>query len=691
MAGRRDHARAIESGQVKRALTWAVFALGCLGLVEYWAFLALGSPGELDWFSNLWVYNAVLFGAALVCFLRSAWTRELRAPWIALGAGLASWALADTYWTLAFENAKHVPYPSLADLGYLMAIPFFFTAIALMIRHRVGHFTLTRWLDGAIAALAAAAIASAILAPALAGLTKGSPAAVTTNLAYPLGDLILVSMLAGTLVISGVRGAGMLVRIGAGLIVWTGADIFYLWTAATSTPYSPWIDTVWLVGALLMAWGTLGSARGLARDPRRYQASPAVPVVAAGSAVAVLIIDHFNRVHPASVWLSGATVLAVAARLLLSHRENARLIAAFHAESVTDPLTELPNRRALLRDFDRLFSEAEISANREYVCALFDLDGFKAYNDGFGHPAGDALLRRLGICLKEVVEPLGGVAYRLGGDEFCVVAPMPRSGPDPVVETARAALSERGQGFSIGASGGAVILPREASSSSEALRIADQRMYQEKADHHAEAGERTADSRGNHGEEVHGLLLEVMRGHEPNLATHVHGVARLALEVGRELGLEGEDLDILVRAAEMHDIGKIAIPEEILHKPGPLDESEWELMRRHPLVGARIIGSAPPLAPIASLVRYAHERWDGAGYCEGLVGTEIPLGSRIIFVCDAFEAMTEDRPYREAMSVDAALEEIRRNSGSQFDPKVVDAFMRVAARRPEFGGLLHAV
>ncbi len=289
-----------------------------------------------------------------------------------------------------------------------------------------------------------------------------------------------------------------------------------------------------------------------------------------------------------------------------------------------------------------------------------------------------------------MIEPLGGIAYRLGGDEFCVVAPLPRSGPDPVVETARAALSERGQGFSIGASGGIVILPREADSSSEALRVADQRMYEEKAHHHGEAGDLARDAQGNLSEEMHGLLLELMRGNEPGLATHIDGVARLALEVGRELGLEGEDLDVLVRAAEMHDIGKIAIPEEILHKPGPLDDSEWELMRRHPLVGARIIGSAPPLAPIAKLVRSAHERWDGAGYCEGLAGSEIPLGSRIIFVCDAFDAMTTARPYREAMSAEDALGEIRRNSGSQFDPKVVDALMRVAARRPKFGGLQHA-
>ncbi len=675
MAKADEHPATRELSGSGRASLVAALGVACLGTVAYGLYIAAGSPKQLDGLANLWVYNGVLFLAAAVCLLRAAWTRELPGAWIALGAGLGAWALGDTYWTLAFENAKHIPYPSLADLGYLAAIPCFFIAIALMIRQRVGQFTLSRWLDGAIAALAAAASASALLAPALIGLTNGAPATVATNLAYPLGDLILIGMLAGTLAVTGLRGAATLLRIGSGLVAWTGADIVYLWTTATKTPYSPWLDTVWLIGALLIASGAFGAPRSLARERRPYQASMLVPAISSAVAVAVMVVDHFERLHTASVWLAGATVIAVAVRLLLSHRENAQLIAAFHRESVTDALTELPNRRALLRDFDRLFEGGDLARKGEYVCAIFDLDGFKAYNDSFGHPAGDALLKRLGACLHEVIAPFGGTAYRLGGDEFCVLAPITTSGAAPIVEVARAALGERGQGFSIGASGGAVVLPREGTSSSEALRIADQRMYQEKGRHHSRAGDR-----------MHQLLREIMRDNEPELATHVNGVASLALQVGQDLGLEAEDLDVLARAAEMHDIGKIAIPEEILHKPGTLDEDEWELMRRHPLIGARIIGSSPALAPVAKLVRSAHERWDGHGYCEGLAGSEIPLGSRIIFACDAFDAMTEDRPYRAAMSPEKAFEEIRANSGSQFDPAVADAVCKVVERR----GLLEA-
>ena len=139
--------------------------------------------------------------------------------------------------------------------------------------------------------------------------------------------------------------------------------------------------------------------------------------------------------------------------------------------------------------------------------------------------------------------------------------------------------------------------------------------------------------------QTHELLVSILREREPELTDHHEDVSRLAVAVGRELGLDAEEIDVLRRAAELHDIGKIAIPEEILRKPEPLDEIEWELMRKHTLVGERILGTSPSLAPVARLVRSSHERWDGEGYPDGLAGEEIPLGARIILICDAFDAM----------------------------------------------------
>jgi response regulator RpfG family c-di-GMP phosphodiesterase len=145
-----------------------------------------------------------------------------------------------------------------------------------------------------------------------------------------------------------------------------------------------------------------------------------------------------------------------------------------------------------------------------------------------------------------------------------------------------------------------------------------------------------------------------------------------------------EGLDEVARAAELHDVGKIAVPDAILDKPGPLDPVEWSFMRRHPLIGERILLEAPALRPVARLVRSSHERWDGGGYPDGLREDEIPLGARVVAVCDAFNAMTTERPYRQLVTEEDALMELRSCAGSQFDPMVVEAFCRVIAReRPD--------
>jgi len=177
------------------------------------------------------------------------------------------------------------------------------------------------------------------------------------------------------------------------------------------------------------------------------------------------------------------------------------------------------------------------------------------------------------------------------------------------------------------------------------------------------------------------VLVRIVREREPGLGEHLRGVAGLAADVGRHLGLAVEDLDVLVRAAELHDIGKIGIPDRILHKAGPLDEVETAMIHTHTLIGERILAAAPAMAPVASVVRSTHERWDGGGYPDGLAGPEIPLAARIVFVCDAFDAMTSNRPYREARSPGEAIAELHRCAGSQFDPEIVAAFVQTIGER----------
>jgi diguanylate cyclase (GGDEF)-like protein len=296
---------------------------------------------------------------------------------------------------------------------------------------------------------------------------------------------------------------------------------------------------------------------------------------------------------------------------------------------------------------------------------VFDLDGFKAYNDAYGHPAGDALLHRLGERLSDFIAGRGG-AYRLGGDEFCLLAECTVAQVDGLVAGATASLGEHGDGFVVTAAQGSVLIPVEADTREAALQLADRRMYANKSRERASAVAQSTD-----------VLLTALRESAPGLHKHLCGVADLALAVADHLGVDAEERDEIYRAAELHDVGKMAIPDAILAKPGPLDPGEWEFMHNHTLIGERIIAAAPALVPIARLVRSSHERWDGAGYPDGLAGEAIPLGSRIVFCCDAFDAMTTERPYSVAMRPARALEEIDRGAGSQFDPTVAAALREV--------------
>jgi diguanylate cyclase (GGDEF)-like protein len=360
----------------------------------------------------------------------------------------------------------------------------------------------------------------------------------------------------------------------------------------------------------------------------------------------------------------GSSLLTMTASLRRLLAENERLLASSRAEAATDALTGLGNRRALMRDLD----EALVTATeaRPLVLCLFDLDGFKQYNDTFGHPAGDSLLVRLGARLEQATAGLATV-YRMGGDEFCVLASTGPDGRAQLADVAARALSEKGEAFTIGCSYGVATLPHDGSTPEDALRVADRRMYEVKSGR-ASASRQTTD-----------VLLQVLAERSPSLGDHMSTVAELAHATARELGLPEHELQRIQLAAELHDVGKVAIPDSIVDKPGPLDDEEWAFMHRHTEIGGRIVLAAPALAHTAELIRASHERYDGTGYPDGLAGDDIPLGAYVIAVCDAFEAMTSTRPYSEAIETSAALAELRRCAGTQFHPQVVEAFCAVVS------------
>jgi diguanylate cyclase (GGDEF)-like protein len=345
--------------------------------------------------------------------------------------------------------------------------------------------------------------------------------------------------------------------------------------------------------------------------------------------------------------------------------ENGHLLDASREEALSDALTGLANRRALITD---LAAVVDPGHPQPTILILFDLDGFKGYNDSFGHPAGDALLELLGRRLRRAVALCGGTAYRMGGDEFCVLAPA--EDPGRVVWAAWTALSERGEGFAVGCSYGVAEIPHEAGSVEAALRIADRRLYDDKASGRPSGEHQSAD-----------MLLALIDERGAGLREHAEGVALLAELTAERLGLSEEEIIDAGLAAKLHDVGKDAIPDGVVSKPGSLDPAEQRAIERHTLIGERIIGAAPDMVPVAKLVRSSHERFDGTGYPDGLDGEQIPIGARVLAVCDAYDAMVTDRVYQNRVSPADALCELRRCAGTQFDPRVVEAFCALQADR----------
>ncbi len=651
------------SSNFDRSRLVALAALGLLAaLLAFYAVVVVGELGGegLQAAAGRWVYNVVVLGAAAIVLWRAARLPAERRAWLALGIGLLLWGLGQAYYSVVLYYAEPAPFPSPSDALFLAFYPASFFALVLLLRARVAHLEPLAWVDALIGALAVGALAAALIFPPVVDALGGSPLGVAVSLAYPCMDVVLLGLLSGAFAISKWRTSRTWLLIAAALLLFGACDVVYLSVGGQSTAALNLASVGWPLAFLLLAlasWlpATEAEATVAAGGRRRI----AVPLAMAIVGISLLVAASFLAVDATAVALGAACLVAVLARLLITFNQNAGMLVASEEEALTDALTGLANRRALMADLERV---AAASPPEATVLALYDLDGFKAYNDTFGHPAGDDLLLRLGKQLAASMEPFGG-AYRLGGDEFCVLAATRGHSAESICEGAEEALSERGTGFSISASWGKVLIPVEVVSPTDALRLADRRMYAKKG--------RRADSARS---QTRGVLLSVLREREPELERHLDGVARLASVFGRQLNLDAEEVDVLVRAAELHDIGKIAIPDEILHKDGDLTAEEWALMRKHPKIGERVLEAAPALGPVASLVRSTHERWDGKGYPDQLAGRDIPRGSRAILICDAYNAMTEGRPYRAPMSSESALEELRRGGGTQFDPDLVKTF-----------------
>jgi two-component system, cell cycle response regulator len=627
----------------------------------------VGAFHGADHFFDTDVYLGLLVLGALVCAVRAIAVRRDRVAWIFMAASLGCWAAGDVAIELVW--AGDPPFPSFADALYLAYYPLAYVAMLLLTRSRFRKLDAGVWLDGIVVALTFAAVAAALVFKPILDATSGDSATVATTLAYPVGDLVLLMVVALIVTATGFRPGLPLTMIGIGLLVTAVADTDYAYVASTGTYQAGGLlDTAWPAGLLLT--GFAGWVRGPRPTSGRAETLPVflASAVCALLAIAMLIVDHYDRLTPLALWLASSAVLVATLRAGLSYVDKVRALRRAEGEALTDGLTGLGNRRLLMLHLDEALAPQR-PAPRTLV--FFDLDGFKQYNDVFGHSAGDALLARLGQRLAAAVEGEGR-AYRLGGDEFCVLFDRDVAGDEKLLATTADALSETGEAFSVSSSSGLVTMPREATTPEQTLHLADVRMYEQKGAGRLSAALQARD-----------VLLQTLHEQEPALHEHMAVVAERAVALARRLGLSAEAVDEVGRAAQLHDVGKIAIPAEILHKPGPLNEEEWQFMRQHTIVGERILSAAPALGPVARLVRASHERHDGSGYPDGLASDQIPMGARIVALCDAYDAMVSDRPYRRGMSHERACAEIREGAGTQFDPAIVDAFLELFGPAPQ--------
>lgn len=659
-------------GLLARRLLFAAAAVA-VGAELLHGLVGFGGP-SVDRFFTDELYLAIEFAGVLLCGMRALLVKEQRVAWLCITAGFAFWAAGDLSWVLVPDGAGD----AFTNTLYLLFYPLACAGIALLASAGRERVAARMWVDGLLAALTVAALIVALAFNPIVAATHGEASQLAINLAYPIGDLVLVGFVLIAFATQAWRPGRGWALFGFGIALSAIADTLFVYQDAVgSYRDGSLVDALWPAAVLCCgwaAWKPWRSARvtsGYGRQTFLY------PSLFAVVALGLLACDHFSPISDAAALLATAALVVAIVRAGITFRDNTTLLYATRAEALTDGLTGLPNRRRLMHDLARALGTDERGQHRlahhrvrPATFAFFDLDGFKGYNDTFGHAAGDMLLDRLAGRLAAAVEGHGR-AYRLGGDEFCVLLDGRLDLADPRMAVCHAALQEQGEGFRVGASCGAVTIPDEADNPTHALQLADQRMYANKRDTRTSSRRQTRD-----------VLLQVLREREPELHHHLAGVAALAVAVGRHLSLSAEQLDEVTRAAELHDVGKIAIPDEILHKPAALDADEWQLMRQHTIIGDRILGAAPAMRPVAEIVRASHERWDGKGYPDGLAGEQIPLGARIVSVCDAYHAMTTPRPYQGMLERDAALAELRRCAGTQFDPTVVEAFCALAVEPP---------
>jgi len=447
---------------------------GGAAVVALHDWLGIGGAG-VDTAINGALYDAVVVCAGLACLARAARGGGERNAWLLIAASVFAWGAGEIYWTLEIEGNPSAPYPSPADLGYLAFYPLAVAGLYLLVRAHARQLDPRLWMDGALAALGTAALGVALIFEFVADRTSGSALEVATTLAYPLGDVVLLSLTVGVIALTGWRPGRTWSLLLAGLAAMAVADVaFTLQTYEAPLHGGEWVEPIYLLSAILIGAVAWQPTATQIRSERRFDGlrEVIVPAIVALTMIALVVMQYFNHASALTTVLWSAAMLSVIGRLALSVRANKRLLEQVR----TDPLTGLGSQARLRID---LRERAERSGEEPLTVILLDLNGFKRYNDNFGHPAGDEMLTRLGGQLRRAVGD-EGVGYRLGGDEFVVLAAVAAADRDDLAKRAAEALTARGKGFELSAAWGMAAVPEEAESAGEAMQLADVRMYAQK-------------------------------------------------------------------------------------------------------------------------------------------------------------------------------------------------------------------
>ncbi|TCS76905.1 diguanylate cyclase (GGDEF)-like protein/putative nucleotidyltransferase with HDIG domain [Effusibacillus lacus] len=373
-----------------------------------------------------------------------------------------------------------------------------------------------------------------------------------------------------------------------------------------------------------------------------------------------------------------------------TYRHYYEMYNHFRSLSIKDELTGLYNHRYFQEKLQELTAKGETLS-----LLLLDLDHFKIYNDMYGHPQGDKLLQELAKVISGNI-PEQGTVYRYGGEEFAVLLPGTDSETAlTVAESIRKAVSEHEfEGMKhmpakrITVSIGVSTFPHMATSKENLLMLADEALYKIKytSRNKVQLYTSVVDELKSHFDfgsremeliQMIKTFLTIINSKDRYTYGHTERDMEYAEALARKIGLPEDEIKIIRYGALLHDIGKVEVPTEILNKKTKLTEQEWETMKMHVIWGEEIVKPIKELAPCLPIIRHHHERYDGKGYPDGLQGTAIPLAARILTIVDSFDAMTTNRPYQKTKTIPQAIEEIRRCSGTQFDPHLVEPFIEV--------------